>query len=115
TAGPHRSIIRPPCEPECVTPSADASEEVALGVFVKVSGSDFSYVSFIHIAFCNQSRIDQVPQPLGGIGVDFVIVGTHLHPQTFSIAFLPAILTASCDIIVSWASLAIARSVSCWY
>src|SRR5690606_25562977 len=90
-SGPDRLIIRPPGEPERVAPSADAGEEMALGVAPEVVGLNKSNVSLIHVPWRDVSRRNQVPEPLRGVGIDFVVVGGHSLPH------LPEILPALPD------------------
>lgn len=74
---PHRPVVGPACKSEGVAPDADASEEVALTVAFKVICSDILDAPFVHVTGRDVACGDQVPQPLRGIGVDLVVVGSH--------------------------------------
>ena len=55
-------------------PSADAGEEVTLGVACEVPGIDIFDGSFIDFSFGQQPSFDQFPQPRCGLRVEFVVV-----------------------------------------
>ena len=56
TSGPNRPIWRPVGDGKRERPSADAGEEVALGVVGKVGPPDVSDASFIYVAWRDQPR-----------------------------------------------------------
>ncbi len=76
-SSPHRPVIGPTCESEGVAPDADAGEEVALGIALEVVGSDIVDAPFIHVTGRDVLGGDQVPQPLRGVRINFVVVGCH--------------------------------------
>jgi hypothetical protein len=76
-AGPDRSVVGPSCETEGIGPDADAGEEVALGVAAEVRSSHVPNGSVIYVTFRYQFTVDQVAQPLRGVGVYLVIVCGH--------------------------------------
>jgi len=77
TSGPHGLIIWPYGEPECVRPPADACEEVALRVPLEVGGLDIDDGSLVNVAGRDMAFRDEVAEPLRGIWVDLVVVGTQ--------------------------------------
>jgi hypothetical protein len=77
TACPDWSIVCPSCSAECVAPDANSSEEVALGVFLKFSWFDVTYVPFVNHTRRNVASINQIAQPLRSELVNLVIKGCH--------------------------------------
>lgn len=71
---PNRSIVGPAGDPEGVGPSADAGKEVALSISSQVSWSDIFNRSFIYVASGDLARLNQVAEPLSGVGLYFVII-----------------------------------------
>lgn len=63
-AGPQRHVVGPPGEAGGVSESADAGEEVALGVAADISGGNRSDVPVIDVAGRDQLGPDQVAQPV---------------------------------------------------
>jgi hypothetical protein len=82
-AGPDGSVVGPSGETEGVGPDADAGEEVALGVAAEVRSSHVPNGSFIYVTFRYQSTVDQVAQPLRGVGVYLIIVRNHSSTSSF--------------------------------
>jgi hypothetical protein len=76
-AGPAGAVVRPSGEPQGVGPSADASEEVALGIAVKVGGCHVGDRSFIHVSLGDLVVGDQGAQPCRGERIVLVVVGGH--------------------------------------
>jgi len=76
-AGPEGPVIGPSSQSSCVSPSADAGEEVALRVVLKVIGLHLHDAACVHIASGYVPGGNQVAKPLGRIGVDLVVVGGH--------------------------------------
>jgi hypothetical protein len=76
-ACPNRSVVGPSGEPEGVGPSGNAGEEVALGVATEVVGLDLEDASLVNVAGGDVSSVDKVAEPLGGVWVDFIVVGFH--------------------------------------
>lgn len=75
--GPNRSIIWPAGAAKGEGPNADTGEEVALGVGLEIIGVYVLDRAFIDIARRDVPGGDEVAQPLGGVGVVFVVVGGH--------------------------------------
>lgn len=75
--GPNRSIIWPVGAAKGEGPNADTGEEVALGVGLEIIGVYVLDRAFIDIARRDVPGGDEVAQPLGGVGVVFVVVGGH--------------------------------------
>lgn len=84
TARPNRSVVGPSRQSEGVAPSADASEEVALGVASEIIGLDILDISLVHVAWGNVPRRDQVAEPLRGVRLVLVVVGAHAARPFFS-------------------------------
>lgn len=76
-AGPNVMVVCPTCQPEGVTPAADAGEEMTLLVSDEINGSDVFNGSVIYISVRDHARFDQFPKPCGGFGVVLVVVDTH--------------------------------------
>lgn len=74
--GPNRSIIWPAGAAKGERPDADSREEVALCVVLEVIWVNILDRSFVDVARCYVAGGDQVSKPLGGIWVDFVVVGS---------------------------------------
>lgn len=80
---PNRSIIWPSGTAKGERPDADAGEEVALSVGLEVIGVYVLDRAFIDVAGRDMPGSDQVAQPLGGVGFDFVVVGNgQAHEAT---------------------------------
>lgn len=73
-AGPDFTVVGPSGEAGGVGPSADAGEEMALGVSSQVFGPDIHDAPLVHVAVGDQPGRDQVAQPLRGVGVKLVVV-----------------------------------------
>ena len=76
-AGPDGPLVGPSGEPERMAPAADPGEEVALRVAFELIRRDLFDASLVHVAGRDQPLGDQVPQPLGGIRLDLVVVSCH--------------------------------------
>ena len=77
--GPNRSIVGPACASECQRPDADSGEEVALCVASEVVRSNILNVSLVDVARSNVASRNQVAQPLGGVWVVLVVIGSGSH------------------------------------
>jgi len=71
---PNRSVIGPAGEGECVGPSADACEEVALVEADEVFGFNVSDVSRIDYPHRDRTNGDELLEPVRGVGIDLVVV-----------------------------------------
>jgi hypothetical protein len=71
------SIVAPAGKSESSRPSTDAGEEMALRVAPQIVGPHVDDGSLVDIAWCDVSGGDEVAEPLGGIGIDLVVVGGH--------------------------------------
>jgi len=76
---PHWAAVVPPSQSSCVGPSSDSCEEVALGESFEFIGLNLLNASLVNFAIGDQSRFNQVTQPLGSVGVNLVIVGGHSY------------------------------------
>src|SRR5690606_27448493 len=76
-ASPHGSITRPSGKVKGVSPAADSGKEVTLRVAAQVVGSDILDAPFVHVARRDGPSANQVPQPLRGVRVEFVVVSAH--------------------------------------
>jgi hypothetical protein len=77
-ACPNRSVIGDAGESQGIAPSADAGEEVALGESAQIVRLDLDNGSLVNVTGRDLSGSDKFSQPLGGIGVDLVVVRTHI-------------------------------------
>ena len=68
-----------------MAPDPDPGEEVALAVAAELVGPDFDNGAFIYIPRSNVACRDEVPKPLSGIRVDFIVI-TALHRMRYSVA-----------------------------
>jgi hypothetical protein len=75
--GPNRSAVWPSCKPEGVTPDSDAGEEVALCEPNELIRIEILDASLVHHSGGDESCGDEVAEPLGSIGVDLVVEGSH--------------------------------------
>ena len=82
-SGPDRTLIRPPGEPECIGPPSNAGEEMGLGIVPEVVGSHVDDASLVNISGGDMSGGNEIAEPLSGIRVDFIVVGTHFLPFGF--------------------------------
>jgi hypothetical protein len=78
-SGPHGTVIRPSGEPQGVGPSANAGEEMALGVASEVVGPHVCDRPLVNVAWGDVTGFNEVAEPLSGIGVNLVVVGDHLE------------------------------------
>lgn len=75
--GPNRSVVTPSSHAEGARPYADSGEKVALSVWAEVVRSNIPDVSLVDVARRNVAGGDQVAQPLRGVWLDLVVVGSH--------------------------------------
>jgi hypothetical protein len=78
-ASPDGSTRRPSGKSQCKGPTPNSGEEMALHVSAQVVGGDILDAPFVYVASRDQARRDQVAQPLGGLRVEFVVVGGRGH------------------------------------
>jgi hypothetical protein len=101
TTRPNRSVIGPSGESEGEAPSADAGEEMALGVASEVVGSHIGDRSCINVTFRYLPSFNQFPQPCSGERVEFVIVRGHygFRPLEFqpTMMLLPSVIVAALE------------------
>lgn len=85
-AGPDRATIGPSGDTKGSAPDADPGEEVALSKSSKFICADIEDAPFVDHAGRDMACGDEVAQPLGRIGVGFVVPGGHrsLAPSTFA-------------------------------
>jgi len=76
-AGPDSAVIGPSGKPERVGPSADAGKEMALVVSGEVARAHVNDASLVNVSARDEVRGDEVSEPLSGIGVNLVIVGSQ--------------------------------------
>jgi hypothetical protein len=74
-AGPDLAFVRPSSEATGECTSADAGEEVVLGVPEQVDRVDIRDAPFIHVARRNAAGGDEVAQPLRSLRVELVVIG----------------------------------------
>jgi hypothetical protein len=77
TSCPNRSIVGPAGEPQGIGPSADACEKVALGIAGEVAGAHVNDASLVNVSRRDCAGGDEVAEPLSGIGINLVVVGTQ--------------------------------------
>lgn len=77
---PNRSIIGPAGAAKGVGPSADAGEEMALGVGLEVIWVNILDRSFVNVAWRDVACGNQIADPLRGVWVDFVVIRSHATP-----------------------------------
>lgn len=95
-AGPDRSVVWPGGEAEGVGPDSDPREEVTLGEPPEVGWSDVIYAPLVDFAGSDVAGGDQVAQPLGGEGIDLVVVG----PQLASFGYVAVAVAGARDSFV---------------
>lgn len=83
TTCPNRSVIGPSGESEGVAPDADSGEKMTLNISSKVFNSDISNAPFVYVAGRDMPGFNQVPKPLRGKGVYFVVVSSHWSTSSF--------------------------------
>lgn len=83
-SSPQFAVVGPAGESGSERPSADAGEEMALAVSHKVIWFNIDNAPGVHVTGRDQALGDQVAQPLGREGFDFVVVAGHpcLHTRT---------------------------------
>jgi len=77
TSCPNRSRVFVSCEPECVAPSSNSGEEVALVVAPEIVRTDFKDAAVIDISWGNEVALDEVSQPICGERLELVVVRSH--------------------------------------
>jgi hypothetical protein len=60
-----------------VRPDTNAGEEVALRESGKITRADIFDTPFINDAWRDVAGLNQVPQPLGSVWVNLVVIGGH--------------------------------------
>ncbi|MFK3857789.1 hypothetical protein, partial [Agrobacterium pusense] len=78
--GPDWPVVGPSGAAQTVGPDADPCEKVTLRVFSKVIWSNIDDTPGVHVAGCDMPGLDELAQPCGGEGIDFVIISRH--PKT---------------------------------
>ena len=79
-SGPNRLIWRPSGELKGMGPPADPAEKVTLDISFEVLRFDIPNIPFVNVARGKPPVPDQVAEPLGGVGLDFVVV-IHAAPR----------------------------------
>src|SRR6185312_10630137 len=87
-ASPHGSIIRPSGNGQGDGPPANSGKEMTLHVSGEFVGSDILDAPFVYVAGRKMASVDQVAQPLGGVGVDLVVVSARDHAALASAPLL---------------------------
>jgi hypothetical protein len=75
-------LIWPSSKTGGMRPSSNPGEEVVLGEASEGVGVDVFDRYLVNISITNQSFLDEVPEPLGGVGIVLVIIGVS-HAQSF--------------------------------
>ena len=83
TTCPNRSGSGPAGESEGVAPDADSGEKMALNISSKVFDCDISNAPFVYVAGRDMPSVNQVPKPLRGEGVYFVVISSHWSTSSF--------------------------------
>jgi hypothetical protein len=76
-ASPDWPVVWPPGEAECEAPATNACEEVALGKPGQVRRSKINNWRGADFAIWDKTFLNQIAQPLRGIGLNFVVEGSH--------------------------------------
>ena len=74
-SGPHSFGVGNSSQSESVGPSADAGEEVTLGIASQVIRGYILNRSLVDVACSNIAMLDQLTKPSCGLGVVLVVVG----------------------------------------
>src|SRR5574337_791973 len=78
-AGEDLPVVFPAGESEGEGPASDATEEVMLGIATNVLRLYVSDAAWVDVAIRDESRVDQVVEPLDAVGVDLVVISlAHL-------------------------------------
>jgi hypothetical protein len=95
---PNGSIVRPSGKTKGVAPDSDASEVMALGVAAYVVRGNVFDASLVNVAWRDVSCGDEVSQPLGCVGIDFVVVGASVNasPRSTPPSVQPVAFPVSC-------------------
>jgi hypothetical protein len=88
TAGPDWNFIRVSGEFKSIGPSADAGEEMGLGVAAQVVGSHIDDAPLVNVASGDVSGCDEVSEPSRCVGGDFIVICGHLYLVGFSVCVL---------------------------
>lgn len=95
-SSPDGAIVGPSGEAKGVGPAADPGEEVTGSEAGEVCGSDIPDIPCVYLTLRQMSGGNEVPQPVGGIRIDLVVVmheyeiGSRVHATThFSLAHPP--------------------------
>lgn len=83
-AGDTGPVVRPAAQSKSEGPSTDPREEMRLAVALEVVRMDIGNAPGVHVARRDQPLGDQLAQPRGGAGVEFVAVGARHHPSASS-------------------------------
>lgn len=75
--GPDRSIVGPAGKSQRVRPSADAGEEMTLGVATEIIRSNVNDTPGIDFTWRDKSSSHEISEPLSCIRIDLVVVGGH--------------------------------------
>jgi hypothetical protein len=76
-AGPDGAVVWPSSQSKSVGPHANSGKEVALGIRLEVIWGHILDAAFVYVTWRDMPGCNQVPQPLGCVGFDLVIVGRH--------------------------------------
>ena len=82
-SAPHWPVISPACHSQGEAPSPNSCEQMHLCVSPQVLSSHILNAPLVHVARRDMPRRDQVAQPLGGIGVELVVVSCQPSPPSF--------------------------------
>jgi hypothetical protein len=82
-SGPHWEIVGPACELQCVCPSADAGEEMTLGVSVEFIRFNILDRTIVDITRRHNTVSDQLLQDRDGLRIVFVVVIHHQRQTAF--------------------------------
>jgi hypothetical protein len=97
-ACPNRSVIRESGESEGERPARNACKKMALGVSPEIVGPYVKNTSLVHIAGGNVSGGNEIAEPLCGIWIDLVVVGSRHHPHHGQNSMASAIATTAASI-----------------
>lgn len=83
--GPDGAAVGPASASQGEGPDTDSGEEMALGESAQIVRGDIFNASFVHDARRDVAGVDEVAQPLGGVGIELVVVGEVCnHAATFA-------------------------------
>ncbi len=95
-AGPDIGVIGHACESECVGPSADAGEEVALPRPGNISGREVGDAASLDATGGDVSALGESLEPVGCERFNLVVDGIHLFPVACHATWLAA-FSAACS------------------